>query len=69
MSNDLDFMTYDQRNELFTEDNATKISIREELLGPCLDASQLEDFDNFQDKQVLGYGGEVIGYRSELPKV
>lgn len=65
---ELEFMPYEQRDDLFVENNATRIGRREELLGPSLDANQMENFDNLQEKQVLGKYGQVIGYRSEISR-
>lgn len=61
---DLDSLTYEQRDDLFVENNATRIGRREELLGPSLDANQMEGYYDLPEKQVLGRDGKIIGYKS-----
>lgn len=63
---ELEFMPYEQRDDLFVENNATRIGRREELLGPSLDANQIEGYYDLPEKQVLGRDGKIIGYKSVI---
>ena len=66
-------MKYNANLELIEEDpmpasdNAERIDMRAELLGPPLDANSIEDFEELEDEAVIGYDGKEIGVKS-VPK-
>ena len=65
---DLDCMSLEEREEFIAETNASRISYREEIIGPSLDANQIEDFSNLREEQVMERNGKVLGFKSELPR-
>ena len=64
-------MKYNANLELIEEDpmpasdNAERIDMRAELLGPPLDANSIENFEEMDDEPVHDYNGNVIGVKSE----
>ena len=65
---DLELLSIEQREELYSEANASRVSRQEELFGPSLDANQIDDYTNFRDEKVLDQNGKIIGFKSELPR-